>query len=95
MKKKKELLKEIEDTKQREAELIEEFNRLLDETESEKTEIKEQIAQLCGDKYYVGVRIKPEQALEIIQKMLSGVKIINMDYELYEIDKEQENVSTK
>lgn len=90
MKKKKELLKEIEDTKQREAELIEEFNRLLDETESEKTEIKEQITQLCGDKYYCGVRIKPEQALEIIQKMLSGVKIINMDYELYEIDKENE-----
>ena len=90
MKKKKELLKEIEDTKQREIDLVNEYNQMIEQTEAEKTEIKEQITQLCGDKYYCGVRIKPEQALEIIQKMLSGVKIINMDYELYEIDKENE-----
>ena len=87
---KKEKLKEIELTKQREIDLVNEYNQMIEQTEAEKTEIKKQITQLCGDKYYCGVRIKPEQALEIIQKMLSGVKIINMDYELYEIDKENE-----
>lgn len=88
---KKEKLKEIELAKQREIDLINEYNRMIEQTEAEKAEIKANILKLCGDKYYCGVRIQKEQTHDIIENLMSGVNAVKMDFELYEIDNEVEN----
>lgn len=95
---KKEKLKEIEIIKQQELELLNEYNFMVEETELEKTSIKDSIKELCSDKYYCGVYIRKEQAMEILQLFLSGTELIKMDSEIYEIEKEideVENVSTE
>lgn len=87
---KKEKLKALEVIKQKEIDLINEINQMIEQTEAEKVSLKTQINELCGDKYYCGVYIQKEQALEIINNFMSGSKLVKMDFEIYEIEKEIE-----
>jgi hypothetical protein len=87
---KKEKLKEIELAKQREIDLVNEFNQMVEQTEAEKTNLKTQINQIVGDKYFCGVMITKEIALQILDNFMSGVTRVKMDLEIYEIENNSE-----
>jgi hypothetical protein len=67
-----------------------ELQRLTIIAEENRLATKEQIIELIGEKYFCGIVIKKEGLLDILRMALETKDDVKVNFELYDIEKEEE-----